>query len=80
MTTQNDGGTAFPILERGGNGLELTSLGISARDYFAAKALQGMLCNGWVPSEIRPEGSVLQKLNYGELAYKLADQMIEARK
>ena len=51
----------------------------SLRDYFAASALQGMLCNGIIPLQILPEGSVLQAYNYAEAAYKMADLMIEAR-
>lgn len=31
--------SAFPILEQGGNGLELTDVGMSLRDYFAAQVL-----------------------------------------
>ncbi len=40
MSTK-DGGPAFPILERGGNGLELTCVGMSLRDYFAAHVDMG---------------------------------------
>jgi hypothetical protein len=54
--------------------------GMDLRDYFASKALQGMLCNGFIPSRVKPEGSVLQAYNYAEVAYKLADEMLEARK
>lgn len=70
MTT-NDGGTAFPVLERGGNGLELTSLGLSVRDYFAAAAMQGMFSN---PDYTGPINDITK------LAYETADSMLETRK
>lgn len=48
MTTKNTGGPAFPRPAgdyngtRHGNGAQV---GISMRDYFAAKAIQGLLAN-----------------------------------
>lgn len=33
---------AFPCLERGGNGLELTDPGMSLRDYFAGQVIAGL--------------------------------------
>ena len=61
--TINDGGPAFPLKE------PLTSdcLGMSLRDYFAAKAMQAMIS----------EGS-----HHGvqaESAYRMADAMLAAR-
>ena len=41
MTTQNNGGPAFPVIAE--NVLGHVSDGLSIRDYFAAMALQGML-------------------------------------
>lgn len=43
MSTINDGGPAFPCMERGGNGLDLTHAGMSLRDYFAAKAMHALV-------------------------------------
>jgi len=45
--------------------------GMSLRDYFAAKALQGLLAN---PSH------TLEDQEYSEAAYMLADAMLEAGK
>ena len=52
--------------------------GMTLRDYFAAKAMQGLLANGWCAEqrEIAP--------NMGERevaldAYRLADAMMKAR-
>jgi hypothetical protein len=48
--------------------------GLSMRDYFAAKAVQGILCDGaaWVG-----ESAITQAAS---VSYKLADAMLEARK
>ena len=64
MSTLNDGGPAFPRdhAHDGHNGLSL-------RDYFAAKAMQGMMAGNW-------------NTNYDDWAkhaYRLADAMIKAR-
>ena len=71
MNTINDGGFAFPVWELNGNGQpEMTGFGLSARDYFAAKAMQGLLA-----ARGRYE-------NYREIAsdaYLLADAMLKAR-
>lgn len=70
-----NGGPAFPC-----NGipvseeLKLSTTGMTLRDYFAAKAMQGMAgsdehCrDGWAQSDIAIQ------------AYQLADAMLEARK
>ncbi len=46
--------------------------GIYLRDYFAAKAMQGLL------SSIEDTGSLTINL-YSELSYKIADEMIKVR-
>jgi len=66
MSTLNDGGPAFPstIIDD-----SLHVGGMSLRDYFAAKAIQGMMANNW-------------NTNYDDWAkhaYRLADAMIKAR-
>lgn len=35
--------SAFPVLERGGSGLELTDPGMTLRYYFAAKAMHALI-------------------------------------
>lgn len=64
MSTQNTGGPAFPTprYERG----DMYSLGMTLRDYFAAKAMQGHC-----PS-IPPEHAARR-------AYEYADAMLKAR-
>ena len=77
MSTQNDGGPAFPVLPStmityadGGRELKIATLGMTLRDYFAAAALSGLLAN--------------QKLVRGYLgsaddAYEFADAMLKRR-
>lgn len=46
--------------------------GMDLRDYFAAKAMQGMCSNS-----INPEGNIT---GITQVAYQIADAMMEARK
>ena len=70
--SNNTGGPAFPVpmfaIERGK--YEAEQQGISMRDYFAAKALQGLLAApdcGWREDEM------------GAACYRIADYMLKAR-
>lgn len=69
--TVKDGGTAFPLpaSEYGGNGPEW---GMSLRDYFAAKSLQGMLAN-------QHQYKVDDESMFARDAYVLADAMLAER-
>ena len=71
MSTINDGGPAFPVWELNGKNIpEMTGFGMTIRDYFAAKAMQGLLA-----ARERYE-------NFREIAsdaYLLADAMLKAR-
>ena len=70
MNPNNDKScAAFPVLKRRSQGLELADTGMSLRDYFAAKALQGLLASNVCAS-------------MGEFtrhSYEVADAMLEAR-
>ena len=70
MSNKDTGGPAFPTMqyEHGGD-----EDGISMRDYFAAKAMQGMFSSGNL--EIGDTNKIVS-----EAAYKVADAMLEARK
>ena len=71
MTEKNNGGPAFPLL--GYND------GMSLRDYFAAKAMQGMLSNPAF-QEICKDFSAREAVDYTVIvSYGLADAMIERR-
>ena len=69
MSTINNGGPAFPSA---GDGNETWAHeGMTLRDYFAAKAMQGILA-GWASG--LPPSSIA-----AEAAYDLADAMLKAR-
>jgi hypothetical protein len=76
MTTINDGGPAFPVPEvfdeRRGEVIQYGWSGMTLRDYFAAKAMQGFAADtaaGW------PDGSE----GMARCAYDWADSMLKAR-
>lgn len=64
----NTGGPAFPTEAKNHSGIA-ASPGMTLRDYFAAKAMQGMLPR---PGSIDPKQDA-------EFAYKMADAMLKAR-
>lgn len=64
-TTTYTGGPAFPT----GTGVTPYNPGMTLRDYFAAKAMQGMLADPTFPDEMDIAGA----------AYEVADAMIKAR-
>jgi len=73
MSEQDDGGPAFPQVEYKQGIPYMTIPGLSMRDYFAAKALQGLLANrsdGTVPDSI--DGIV-------SFSWRYADSMLKAR-
>jgi hypothetical protein len=70
--TKNTGGAAFPVntANQGEGGACFPDAGMTLRDYFAAKAMQGML------SDQQRDGSFLE---YAEDAYRFSDAMLKAR-
>ena len=71
MNKRETGGQAFPVYSPDCG----TNLGMTMRDYFAAKALQGILSD----MPITLYGPDCDK-NTAALAYSIADAMLEARK
>ena len=65
--TKNVGGPAFP-LDLTVDGERRWGYGMTLRDYFAAQAMQALIDNDGLSSEIPTQ------------AYDIADAMIEARK
>ena len=65
---QDTGGPAFPATNHHGHKLEDMTL----RDYFAAKAMQGLLANSQLPAD--PSGEKLALV-----VYAIADHMLKAR-
>lgn len=75
MSANNNGGPAFPgiRIEAGDNynpPKQIHRSGMSLRDYFAAKALQGLLAS--LDSEDTVQG-------VAQAAYSMADAMLKAR-
>ena len=62
------GGPAFPATNHYGHKLE----GMTLRDYFAAKAIQGMFASGNLPKSIQDD-------ELASAAYEFADAMLKAR-
>lgn len=83
----NDTPQAFPTLERGAGGLELTDAGMSLRDYFAAKAMHALVVEPpWSDGGIATVHSWSKDFQgdnaldrFAHAAYKMADAMIKAR-
>lgn len=75
MSAPNDGGPAFPFCEwnTNGDGDPIPTCnygGMTLRDYFAAKAMQGMLASGESPKSIAATAG---------WAYAIADTMLAER-
>ena len=62
---------AFPFVAEDESGM-MINMGMSLRDYFAAKAMQGMLaaCTGWTEAGIE---------RLAKCSYSTADAMLKAR-
>lgn len=76
MTKPNNGGPAFPFFCQGPTTAPEIYYGLSMRDYFAAKAMQGMLANpqqDYAPLTTRSQEAVVSG------AYEMADAMLKAR-
>ena len=74
MSNTNTGGPAFPAFEHhAGYGQMLAVGGMTLRDYFAAKAMQG-ICNGRSHSDLKGHAVASAKV-----AYEVADAMLKAR-
>jgi hypothetical protein len=78
MSTTNTGGPAFPYPfydEKGHciDGIE----GMAMRDYFAAKAMQGLMGRSWADTS----GKFPENLHdvWATAAYQMADAMLKAR-
>ena len=76
-TPVNDGGPAFPLAPCGTgdprDGMTAGSFGMSLRDYFAVKALQGMMANQSLVDNFSSHPSMAKE------AFVLADAMLATR-
>lgn len=73
MSTPNDGGPAFPRSSWSPQADFDMTMGMTLRDYFAAKAMQMIVIND---TSQRPENF---REHYSEGAYQWADAMLRAR-
>jgi hypothetical protein len=73
MSIQDDGGSAFPLVDHidNDNNYKCAESGMSLRDYFAAKSMQGM-----VTAEF---GNTFSPEHWAEYSYKVADAMLKER-
>ena len=75
--SNNNGGPAFPFGQTDSMSGQLVngwgSEGMTLRDYFAAKAMQGLLSSANFSAEFINEGHIFAA------AYKMADAMIKER-
>ena len=82
MAEIKTGGPAFPFEGGDNNGIE-PSVGMTLRDYIAAKALQGFLSSRYVSDFIKEVGNFSTdsdvRRNLATNAYLYADAMIAAR-
>ena len=71
---KNDGGQAFPVA---GSDHNYAVDGMTLRDYFAAKALQGWLAS--YPADAVHPVAAGNTAQVTQMAYIMADAMLEAR-
>ena len=77
--TTNNGGSAFPVYDHHADGQQfLAETGINMRDYFAAKAMQGLLAKGEADEIIRESDMCWTDAIAGD-SYAMADAMLKAR-
>lgn len=80
MSKENNGGAAFPVA---GSEHNYPIEGMTLRDYFAAKALQGLCANPGGPFQANSmSGWAIVNCELDDIAkesYKLADAMLKAR-
>ena len=53
--------------------------GITMRDYFAAKAMQGLIASPRMPAPAHHGGTDVTDSMVADLSYKMADAMMKAR-
>lgn len=61
---------AFPTLERGTDGLELSSPGMTLRDYFAARSMAVLQ---------EDAGNIFEPCEIAQMSYEMADAMMAER-
>ena len=67
---------AFPV---SGDWSQIKDKGMTLRDYFAAKAMQGLIASPRMPAPAHHGGTDVTDFMVADLAYKMADAMMKAR-
>ena len=67
--------SAFPLHNHGAQTLGMHISGMTLRDYFAAKAMQGLIAS----PRGTPDGKDATDAYYAKAAYVMADAMLKAR-
>lgn len=85
MTYKQEGGPAFPTMKRAQyhNVSTTDEAGMTLRDYFAAKAMQGIFDSAidWFPTGKKADEESLNVFkDIAQDSYAMADAMLEARK
>ena len=78
MSNANTGGPAFPHHFQAGRDMVHECEGMTLRDYFAAKAMQGLMGRSWADTS----GKFPENLHdvWATAAYQMADAMLKVRK
>ncbi len=80
MSERDDGGPAFPtiinVADEAGHLHRVVTGGMSLRDYFAAKAMQCLMADAIAKV---PLGAKTDGVDVAEVAYEMADAMLEQR-
>lgn len=71
---KNEIPTAFPWAHG-----DVTCTGMGLRDYFAAKAMQGLIASPRLPLPAAHRASDVTDVMVADLSYKIADAMLKAR-
>lgn len=75
----DDGGPAFPRIERHADGAQTVYFGLSARDWFAGQAIGAIIRQCASDLQFR-DGSETSEQYFARKAYEVADAMLAARK
>lgn len=80
MNLKETGGPAFPSEHELSSGVTLKAAGLSIRDYFAAKALQGQMQREKdFGKTVREQGFAKYAAHLAETSYQMADAMLAER-
>ena len=83
MSNKDTGGPAFPVhpdmAAQLGCVPSSSDAGMTLRDYFAAKAMQGLIASPRLPLPAAHGASDVTDVMVADLSYKMADAMLKAR-